>query len=659
MNALRFGAQAPSNIALIKYMGKKAGSANIPENGSLSMTLNDLCTYAEIELTPATAGIDSFQWIAELPRLRSMKIEMKPSVPSLKGEGLEKVIRHLKRVREASVTLFKEFGLETRSEPLSFTLRTANTFPQGSGIASSASAFAAITLSAAMACAKDTAKFEKTYETNMSFRRELAKISRAGSGSSCRSFEGPFVEWKEEDTVAVSSPAKELSHFVLVVSEAEKRVSSSQAHLRIKTSPLWEGRVARVEERLVSLRKALEQGNLRTVSKLAWGEAWEMHSLFHTAEEPFSYWEAQTMEALQFLTPFMGANATETPPIVTLDAGPNIHIIVESKNADLWRKRIRDRFPGVRLLEDCPGPGARAWIEDGSVSWTQFHTRVRGKWVLAGEHAVLRGADAVTLPHPEFALEIDYTPASSGALEVVPSSAQSVVSEILSSVLNSPSGKISQPAGKLEIKSTIPIGAGLGSSAALCVAMGRWLAPFLGITNPAGLQEFATQLEHRFHGKSSGMDVAAIVAGEPIAFAMPSSNKEKSGATPLGIQKLPKFTFHDTGLRARTSDCVAKVEKLRDKDPKLASQLDEQMSSASKLAVEGLLQYNANPSQQALETIATAMRRAQECYYSWQLIPSQAQKLEDELRAQGALATKITGAGDGGMIVALWGELRG
>jgi diphosphomevalonate decarboxylase len=364
MKALRFGANAPSNIALIKYMGKKPGSANIPENGSLSMTLNDLCTTAEIELSNSSDPTDSFQWVAELPRLRSLKTEFKPSVPSLKEEGLEKVIRHLKRVREESVGILKEFGLESRSEALSFTLRTANTFPQGSGIASSASAFAAITLSTAMACAKDPEKFEKIYETDKMFRRRLARISRAGSGSSCRSFEGPWVQWEGEETVAVSSPSKELSHFVLVVSETEKRVSSSQAHARIKTSPLWKGRVERVEERLVSLRKALESGDLRTVSKLAWSEAWEMHSLFHTAEEPFSYWEGQTMEALQFLAPSLSASATEMPPIVTLDAGPNLHIIVESRLADQWKSRLRERFPETRLLEDRPGPGARAWIEE-------------------------------------------------------------------------------------------------------------------------------------------------------------------------------------------------------------------------------------------------------------------------------------------------------
>jgi diphosphomevalonate decarboxylase len=356
MSTLRFGAQAPSNIALIKYMGKKPGTENIPENGSLSMTLSHLCTYAEMTLEPSKE--DAFHWKPELPEIESTGSSLKPTIPSLKGEGLEKVIKHLKRVRDALPGFFQEFGLETRSEKFTFTLKTANTFPQGSGIASSASAFAAITLAAAAACAKDSEKFEKIYRDNRIFRRQLAKISRAGSGSSCRSFEGPFVEWNDEDTVQVKTPSLELSHFVIVVSETEKRVSSSQAHARIKTSPLWEGRVKRVEERLASLRGALEKGDLRSVSKIAWNEAWDMHSLFHTAEEPFSYWEGQTMEGLQFLTPFMSG---ENPPIVTLDAGPNIHLIVETRFADEWRARIRERFPHVRLLEDRPGQGAQVW----------------------------------------------------------------------------------------------------------------------------------------------------------------------------------------------------------------------------------------------------------------------------------------------------------
>jgi mevalonate kinase len=280
-------------------------------------------------------------------------------------------------------------------------------------------------------------------------------------------------------------------------------------------------------------------------------------------------------------------------------------------------------------------------------SWTSFKTHVRGKWVLAGEHAVLRGASAIALPHPEFGLDLEFIPASAGLLEVSPASAQSVIEEILHTVLDQ---TISFPTGKLKIRSTIPIGAGLGSSAALCVAMGRWLSPILEIETPADLQAFATQLEHRFHGRSSGMDVAAIVAGEPISFVMNGN----AGASLLGVKTLPRFTFHDTGLRAKTSDCVAKVEKLREKDPVLFRKLDDQMGAASLQALEGLVRYHQDQSQEALGRIASAMRHAQECFSAWQLIPAQAKKLEDELLSQGALATKITGAGDGGMIVALW-----
>jgi mevalonate kinase len=282
--------------------------------------------------------------------------------------------------------------------------------------------------------------------------------------------------------------------------------------------------------------------------------------------------------------------------------------------------------------------------------WVAFQTRVRGKWVLAGEHAVLRGASAIALPHPEFALELEFVPsANAKSLEIIPASAQTVIEEILRSELDS---TVAFPVGKLEIRSTIPIGAGLGSSAALCVAMGRWLSPIRGLTTPAALQEFATRLEHRFHGRSSGMDVAAIVAGEPISFAMPRANG--GGPSVLGVQILPKFTFHDTGLRAKTSGCVAKVEKLREKNAALAGRLDEQMSAASKLAIEGLVRYHKSQSSEALEMIAGAMRSAQECFEAWELIPPQAKKLQDELLSKGALATKITGAGDGGMIVALW-----
>lgn len=274
--------------------------------------------------------------------------------------------------------------------------------------------------------------------------------------------------------------------------------------------------------------------------------------------------------------------------------------------------------------------------------WTPFEIRVPGKWVLAGEHSVLRGGTAVALPHPEFGLTLTFQPQVWEGLSVAPLDAEPVLRDLLGSIEG-----LRAPVGSLQIESTIPIGAGLGSSAALCIAVSRWLSEPLGLSE-GDLLEFATRLEHRFHGKSSGMDIAVIASEAPIRFAM------ASGPQPLGVKQLPKFTFHDTGVRSRTSDCIRKVEALRDREPQLARGADEAMSEASRLSVDGLTQFDAGDRELGLRTLAQAIRKAQECFQAWGLVPVEAQKIEKDLLSQGALAVKMTGAGGGGMMVALW-----
>ena len=198
--------------------------------------------------------------------------------------------------------------------------------------------------------------FEQVFSASLAFKRELAKVSRVGSGSSCRSFEGPFVLWSEENTEAVPHQMPELRHFVILVSESQKTVSSTEAHARVKTSPLWNGRTERVETRLNDLQAALAIGDLKSVSLHAWREAWEMHSLFHTSVEPFTYWKGQTVEVLNWLTPFV--YESEQAPIVTLDAGPNVHVTVLASRYEEWRERLVARFGAKGFLEDRPGLGA-------------------------------------------------------------------------------------------------------------------------------------------------------------------------------------------------------------------------------------------------------------------------------------------------------------
>jgi diphosphomevalonate decarboxylase len=356
-------------------MGKVNSTLNLPANSSASMTLKSLCTLVEADVTSRAAGdgnASAIEWISEAPLSSSFVLSSRPHVlvPQLKDQDISRMIRHIERVKKLLPEVFRRSGGDTgsrdrnsdwaelrmRKDDLHFRIRTANTFPASSGIASSASSFAAVTLMTAIAYSEDPVLFQKVWDQNPGLKRELAKISRQGSGSSCRSFEGPWVEWDHENAFQMNSSAMpEMAHFVLLFRTEPKKTSSSDAHQQVLGSPLWQGRIERATERVQKLREYLKQGDLPSIARLVWAESWEMHSLFHTCPEPFSYWEPGTMEGLQWLSGYLRESA---PPIVTLDAGPNIHIIVDKKDREMWRTRIKQRFSDLVVLEDEQGAGA-------------------------------------------------------------------------------------------------------------------------------------------------------------------------------------------------------------------------------------------------------------------------------------------------------------
>jgi diphosphomevalonate decarboxylase len=347
-------AKAPSNIALIKYMGKTDPIQNLPENASISMTLNRLCTYAEITVNNDPNEKEMNGLVVFESSLPHSEMPATATVPDLNEKGVSKVLRHVDTVKKFCFDIFPKYGIKL-NQTGKWSMRTANTFPAASGIASSASSFAAITYAVAKASAEDAAEFETTWSEHPELRQEFSKVSRTGSGSSCRSFEGPWIMWEEDRTTHLSAKMPEMAHFVLLVSTQSKAVSSSEAHLMVKTSPLWEKRKSRVADRIEKMKAALKSGDLKTISQIAWTEAWEMHSLFHTCEKPFSYWQAGTMEVLQFLKPYV---EKENPPIVTLDAGPNVHIIVPMADRNAWVQKLRNHFPNIPFLQDGEGIGA-------------------------------------------------------------------------------------------------------------------------------------------------------------------------------------------------------------------------------------------------------------------------------------------------------------
>lgn len=357
MNTFRILVKAPSNIALVKYMGKLPGGVNVPANPSVSMTLSSLATYLEIRVLPASGF--SRKWIPGVPS------GGKGESPKLEAAGLEKFQAHFDRCLARLPEILEKVSLAAVLPTTgAIEIRSANTFPHAAGIASSASSFAALTLACAGLLARDRSAFESKFKVDGAFRAELARLSREGSGSSCRSFDGPYVAWEGEAVQVLKSGLPPLSDLVIVISSGQKKVGSSEAHARVRTSPYWEGRVARAQTRFRKIGQAIQTGKFQELSEIADADFRDMHQLFETAEPPFSYFEDGTTRVLDFIE----ETATPSEVIVTMDAGPNVHVLVPQAEETHWKRTLALQFPEYPILVDREGTGAEILLmEEGEI----------------------------------------------------------------------------------------------------------------------------------------------------------------------------------------------------------------------------------------------------------------------------------------------------
>lgn len=307
-------ASAPSNIALIKYMGKVDGQGNKPTNPSFSYTLEHLRTFVEIELD---ANLKHDVW-EPLEGTDLFRVE-------LSEKGKERFLNHFIKIK----TLFKR-------EKEFYKVKSANNFPSDCGLASSASSFAALTECAVRAFDQD-----KTLSLN-----QIADLSRQGSGSSCRSFTGPWVEWNEDGIAKIDLPQKQILHMAIIVEEEKKAISSSEAHKKVSQSLLFNGRPQRAAQRLTNLIKAMKDQDWRKMYEISWSEFWDMHALFETSDPHFSYMHPESLLILRFVEMYWKEN--NDGPVCTMDAGANIHLLfrTDQKNQLLefksfWEKQFK------------------------------------------------------------------------------------------------------------------------------------------------------------------------------------------------------------------------------------------------------------------------------------------------------------------------------
>lgn len=310
-----------SNIAFIKYWGVADASLNIPLNNSISMTLADAHTT-----TTVAWDVDK-----EL-ETDQFTIDGKP----FNGDGARRLVRHLDRIRSFA-------GVDYRAQVIS-----QNNFPMASGIASSASGFAALTVAACNALGLD---LDAT---------RLSAIARRGSGSASRSLFGGFVEWErgEDDLSSVAHqlfPAEhwQLYDVVAVVSGVAKSVSSEAGHSLAATSPLNRGRVDGLNVALEEVRIAIQSRDIQRLGPVIEQDALAMHSVMMTGRPSLLYWQPGTLEILHAVRRWHEQENISV--YFTIDARPNVHLICEKESLEVVQSRLGHLTLVKQIITSAPG----------------------------------------------------------------------------------------------------------------------------------------------------------------------------------------------------------------------------------------------------------------------------------------------------------------
>jgi diphosphomevalonate decarboxylase len=287
--------QAGSDIALVKYWGKKDKVLRLPANGSISMILNSLNSLTTVE----------FQ-----SNLEKDQITINGEVED--GEAL-RVVKHLDRIR----SLAKEKNLINKD--VFAKVVSENDFPKSTGLSSSGSGFAALTLAAV-----------KAIGLNLS-EKELSILARQGSGTACRCVCGGFVEWLDgntsEESYSQSFARPEdfvIRDLVAVVSEDKKDLSSTEGHDLAETSLFFAARQEKIQEKLLQVKQVILQKDFTTLGEIVEAEALEFHSILLTSRPTILLFYPGTIEVMQAVRQLRKIGV---PAYFTINTGFNIHVL--------------------------------------------------------------------------------------------------------------------------------------------------------------------------------------------------------------------------------------------------------------------------------------------------------------------------------------------
>ena len=323
--------ESPSNIALVKYWGKHG--VQLPNNPSISFTLNNSKSITSVELIPKTNKKVELYFENKLNNDFGLRIE----------KYLSKISLELPFVNDYS-----------------FIVRSANTFPHSAGIASSASAFSALVM-----CLVD---LDNRINNNKISIEKASYLARLGSGSACRSVYGGVSTWGKTQDIEYSSNEFAISlnddinpifknyHDDIIIVDADKKsVSSSAGHKLMDTNPYSTEKYNQAFVNTKLLYNALKGGDINEFIRIVELEALSLHSMMMISNPSFILIKPQTLDIINKIREFR--TDTNIPVCFTLDAGPNVHILYPDENKIEVQKFISSEINKFRVINDCVGKG--------------------------------------------------------------------------------------------------------------------------------------------------------------------------------------------------------------------------------------------------------------------------------------------------------------
>lgn len=331
--------KCPSNIAIVKYWGKKANQ--IPCNSSLSLTLSNSFTEVKLEL---------------LKKETISPVELEYFFEGQKNEKFSDRVAKYMQDNAKFFPFLNDYAVRIQSE---------NSFPHSAGIASSASAFGAIALSL----------YETTYRLqnkaiDKEFYHVASNLARLGSGSASRSMFANWAEWGQNDLIPGSShefaiPVTEIhSNFskmydaILIIEDEPKKVSSTAGHSLMNNHPYAAQRFVQANERTARLAEVLKNGDYAEFIHIAESEALTLHAMMMTSMDYYLLMKPGTLMAIERLFEFR--QETAIPVCFTLDAGPNVHILYPEQYKDKVENFImndlKDTYKKVIFDQQGAGP---------------------------------------------------------------------------------------------------------------------------------------------------------------------------------------------------------------------------------------------------------------------------------------------------------------